>query len=588
VALDGIVLANIVNEIKSLILGGRIDKIYQPEPDEIIILARGSGNNHRILLSAHSNHPRVHLTAIQKKNPDTPPMFCMLLRKHLSGGKLIDIFQPDFERIVEFHIESLDELGDLSTKRLIIEIMGRHSNIILTDNQYRILDSIIHVSKDKSSIREVLPGRTYVRPPSHDKMNPLEVENGDYSNYLKGSKGTKLQKSIYQSFSGISPTIASEICLRAGLDSSIYLEEITDESKQALDKAMANIFSKIKVNLFSPQLIVSPKNNEPVEFSSIDMMQFIGYKKQVYPSISEVIEAYYGEKDKISRIKQKSGDIHKIIQNNLERCYKKKDLQLQKLKDVSHREHLKIYGELITANIYSIKKGMTFFETINFYDENMPNIAISLDPILTPSQNAQKYFKQYNKAKRAAIALEEQLNQVEEEIQYLDSLLMATQTSTDESDINDIRHELQEQGYIKSKKQNKSKGQIKSKPLHFISQEGFDIYVGKNNRQNDELTLKFASSLDLWFHTKDISGSHVIIKTKGEEIPKNTILAAANLAAFFSKARLSSNVPVDYTFKKNVKKPGGAKPGMVIYDNQKTLYITPDEVEIKKLIHKGK
>lgn len=582
-ALDGIVISNIVYEIKSLMLGGRIDKIYQPEADEIIMSVRGGGSNYRILFTSHSNHPRLHITNEQKKNPATPPVFCMLLRKHLSGGKLIDIIQPHFERIIEFHIESLNEMGDLCSKKLIIEIMGRHSNIILTDNQDRILDSIIHVSKDKSSVREVLPGRTYVRPPSQNKMNPLSLQNDAFGKNLIGNNGTKLQQSIYKSFSGISPVVASEICHRANLNGSLYLEELTDENKSSISDIMNSLFTLVKNNSFIPQIIINPNTNEPIEFSSINMTQFIDYEKQEFNSISEVVELYYRKKDNISRIKQKSSDIHKIIQNNLERCYKKKDLQLQKLKDVSDREHLRIYGELITANIYAVSKGMNSFNTINFYDEKQPQITIPLDPVLTPSGNAQKYFKQYNKAKRANIALIEQIKQTEEEIQYLESLLTATESSTDETDINDIRFELREQGYIKMRNQKKSKPQQKSKPLHYISRDGFDIYVGKNNRQNDELTLRFASPSDLWFHTKDIPGSHVIIKTQNNTIPKTTIIDAANLAAFYSKAKTSSNVPVDYTQKRFVKKPNGARPGMVIYDNQTTVYITPDESLINTL-----
>lgn len=585
-ALDGIVISNIVYEIKQLLLGGRIDKIYQPESDEIILHTRGKGNSYRLLLTSHSTHPRLHFTSHNKKNPETPPMFCMLLRKHLSGGKILDVIQPDFERIVEFHIEALNEMGDLCTKKLIIEIMGRHSNIILTDSENRILDSIIHVSKDKSSVREVLPGRIYVRPPSQDKMNPLSVLNNDFANFLKGTNGTKLQQSIYKSFSGISPIIASEICYKANLDTSLYLEELTEENKTALSNVMQHLFGLIKNNSFTPQIIFHPDTNEPIEFSSIEMNQFIGYKKQKFDSISQVIELFYAEKDNLSRIKQKSNDIHKIIQNNLERCYKKKDLQIQKLKEVSNREYLRLYGELITANIYTITKGMNSFETINFYEEEQPKVTIPLDPTLTPSENAQKYFKQYNKAKRTHLALIEQLKQTEEEIQYLESLLTATESSTDESDINDIRYELKEQGYLKMRNPKKSKAQLKSKPLHFYSSDGFDIYVGKNNRQNDDLTLRFASPTDLWFHTKDIPGSHVIIKTQNKEVPHTTIIEAANLAAFYSKAKTSSNVPVDYTQKKHVKKPNGAKPGMVIYDHYNTIYITPDESKIKNLIIK--
>ncbi|HOQ15901.1 MAG TPA: NFACT RNA binding domain-containing protein [Defluviitaleaceae bacterium] len=585
-ALDGLVISNIVYEIKKLMLAGKIDKIYQPESDEIILQIRGNGANYRLLLNSNSNYPRSHITNIQRKNPLSPPMFCMLLRKHLSGGKLIDVVQPDFERIIEFHIENINELGDLTVKKLIIEIMGRHSNIILTDEKNCILDSVIRVSKDKSSVREVLPGKIYQRPPSQDKINPLSLEEADFVTQLKGNKGTKLQQTIYKTFTGISPLVASEICHRANIDVSAYLEELRDEDLKRLSKVMNGIFKQVKANLFQPQIIYDPHTGEPVEFSSIDLSQFTGYAKKYYDSVSEAIEDYYKVKDRLSRIKEKSRNIHKIIQNNLERCYKKKEIQIRQLQEVSDCDYLRVFGELITSNIYSISKGMTSFTTVNFYDENMTELTIPLDPVLTPAQNAQYYFNKYNKAKRTKNAVQEQLKRVNEEISYLESLLSSLEASTDIEDIEDIKKELQEEGYIKNKKGKSSNEKVKSKPLHFKSAEGFDIYVGKNNRQNDELTLHSAPT-DLWLHTKDIPGSHVIIKTENKEVPEETLLLAAHLAAYYSKARNSSNVPVDYTLRKNVKKPRGAKPGMVIYENQKTLYITPDEIKIKQLISKS-
>lgn len=587
-ALDGIVISNIVYEIKKLMLDGRIDKIYQPESDEIIIQIRVSKTNYRLLVSSNSNHPRSHVTNIQKKNPQSPPMFCMLLRKHLTGGKLIDVIQPDFERIIEFHIENNNELGDLTVKKLIIEIMGRHSNIILTDDKNLILDSIVRVTKDKSSIREVLPGRTYQRPPSQDKINPLKLMDADYGKHLKGNNGTKLQQAIYKSFTGISPLIASEICHRANIDASTYLEELKDNDIKRISEIMKDIFNSIRENSFNPQIIYDPNTEAPIEFSSIDLTQFTNYKKKNYDFVSELIEDYYKEKDNLSRIKQKSKDIQKIIQNNLERCYKKKDIQSRQLKDVSDCDYLRIFGDLITSNIYNISKGMTSYTTINFYEDNLSEVIIPLDPVLTPAQNAQKYFSKYNKAKRTKEALIEQLKLVNEEIAYLESLLSSIESSTDIEDIEDIKKELQEQGYVKNKKGKVHNEKIKSKPLHFKSDEGFDIYIGKNNRQNDELTFRLAGPMDLWLHTKDIPGSHVIIKTENKEVPEATLLMAANLAAYHSKAKNSSNVAVDYTLRKNVKKPKGAKPGMVIYENQKTIYVTPDEIKIKKSLSKKK
>lgn len=577
-ALDGVVLSNIIYELKNLLLGGRIDKIYQPEKDEIIISVRSLGNNYKLLLTSSASHARVHLTKIQKDNPAVAPMFCMVLRKHISGGKIIAINQPNFERILNIDIESLNEMGDTTIKTLVIEIMGKHSNIMLLDEQGIIIDSIKHISHDTSSVREVLPGKKYVLPPSQNKLNILQLDELSFKNILS-KKGIKIQNLIYQSYSGISPSLASEICFRANVYADNYFEQLNDNDIKNLFNAFNNLRTIIIENNFSPEIIFD--NKTIIDFSSIEMTQYKSYSKQKYDSISEVIERFYADKDSSSRIKQKSHDLHRLLMSNIERCIKKKEIQTKTLKDIEQKDKWKLYGELITANVYNIQKGFTNFETVNFYDENSPLVKIKLDSKLTPIENAQKYFNKYNKAKRTFIALQEQIKQNDNELKYLETTLASLDNSFDEENIIEIHSELAEEGYIKKRRIKKGERIKKAKPIHYISSDEFDIYVGKNNKQNDELTLRFASSNDMWLHTKDIPGSHVIIKTKGFDIPKTTIEEAAILAAFYSKGRNSSNVAVDYTLKKNVKKPNGAKPGMVIYEQNKTLYVTPNEQIIK-------
>lgn len=583
-ALDGFAISSIIHQLKEHILGGRVDKIYQPEKDEIILQIRNNKNAYRLMLTANASSPRIHFTNIQKDNPINAPLFCMVLRKHLSSGKIINITQPNFERIVNIHIESINELGDYSEKILVFEIMGKHSNIILIDDKNKILESIKHISFDKSSVREVLPSKEYKLPPSNDKINPLEITLDSFKERLNNAK-SKIQPFIYKTYNGISPVLASEICSRAGVDASDDVLELSDDKINAIFNAILDVTNIVKCNNFKPQVIFN-QDTSVLDFTVFNFTLFQSFDKKYFDSISELLEFFYKTKDLTYRLNQKSQDLKKLISQNIERCVKKKQIQQKTLKDIEDRDTLKLYGELITANIYAIQKGMKEVVLNNFYSENFEEIKIKLDENLTPSENAQKYFKKYNKEKRTFIALQEQIKQNDEELLYLESVLNSVQTCLDEYDIKEIRAELFEQGFLKKQKNVKGKKQKeikKAKPMHFISSDGFDIYVGKNNTQNDELTLRFAKSLDMWFHTKDIAGSHVIVVSNGKEIPNSTLNEAANLAAFYSKASNSSLVPVDYTPKKFVKKPNGAKPGMVIYETNKTAYITPDENLIKSL-----
>lgn len=581
-AFDGITIAGVIHEMKENIIGGRIDKIYQPEKDEIVLSVRSFGRGFKLLLTSNASHPRLHFTTASKENPKSPPAFCMVLRKHLNGGKILDVTQPGFERIVNLHIESMNELGDFTRKKLIIEVMGRHSNLILVDDNDVILDSAKRVSLNTSSYREVLPGRQYIFPPSKNKLDTMELEEESFLSVLSSRENHKIQNAIYEAYTGISPVMASEICFRADADSSDFCLNLSEEGRKKLFQSFSEVVGLVKSYGFAPEIIKDEKEKS-VDFSAVEMKQFFNYKKERYESVSGMLEDYYAKRDGLYRITQKSSDLRRLVLTNIERCVKKKEIQQNTLKETLNRESLRLYGELITANIHNIQKGMTTLTTVNFYDEAQNEITIPLDPTLTPSENAQKYFKKYNKAKRTFEALKTQIKQNDGELDYLDGVLSSIEYSADERDIAEIRSELMEQGFIKFSRKAKNKQEKKSKPLHFISSDGFDIYVGKNNNQNDELTLKFARAADIWLHTKNIPGSHVIIASNNKTITETAITEAAHLAAFYSKGKNSSLVPVDYTEKRNVKKPSGAKPGFVIYEKNKTAYITPDYELVQRL-----
>lgn len=581
-AFDGITVSAIKAEIEDKILGGRIDKVYQPEKDEIILGIRSMGQAYKLLLTSNASNPKFHFTQTNPSNPMTPPLFCMVMRKHLQSGKIIKIEQPDFDRILNIYVESLNELGDYSVKKLVLEIMGRHSNIILTDENNTILDCIKHIGHDTSSVREVLPGREYTLPPSQGKINTLELDNNNFNEVLENNPSFEIQSVIYKNYTGISPIAASEICYRANVNGSTPVETLTDIQKEIVFNKFAGLVEDIKANRFYPESITNEKG-KTIDFSPIEMTQFNGLEIKKYTSISELIESFYANRDFAYRIGQKTQDLRKLITQNIERCIRKKDIQMQTLRSIKNRDELRLKGELLTANIYSIKKGMTTVELPNYYSENQELVAIELDSNKTPSENAQKYYKAYNKAKRTFEALKDQIKSNDEELAYLESVLTSVNNCTDEQDVKEIRRELREEGYVKKVKNQKDKSKKYSVPLHFISQDGFDIYVGKNNIQNDELTLKFARPRDIWMHTKNIPGSHVIIVANGQTIPDTTLNEGAMLSAFYSKAKNSSKVPVDYTEKKNVKKPNGSKPGFVIYETNKTAYITTSEEEIKKI-----
>jgi predicted ribosome quality control (RQC) complex YloA/Tae2 family protein len=582
-AFDGITIAGIISEIKKKALGGRIDKIYQPEADEIVLNIRSLGSAYKLNLSANPSHPRLFFSDRQYTNPQNPPLFCMVLRKHLQSGKIIDITQPSFERIINIYVESLNEMGDYSVKRLILEVMGRHSNLILVDENDIVLDCAKHITHDKSSVREVLPGKKYELPPSQNKQDTLSLTREGFMPLTEQAGDKKLQALIYTNYTGISPQTADELCYRAGLDSSDRVSQLTEEQSERLYTAFSAMVDEIKREDFHPELAYD-EAGKITDFAPYPMQRFAGLEKRRFDSMSELIEFYYAHKDFVYRMNQKTQDLKHLIGSNLERCARKKELQQRTLKEIEGRDTYQLYGELLTANIYSVSKGMTSVSLPNYYAEDMAEITIPLDGNLTPSENAQKYFKRYNKEKRTFVALQEQIAQNDEELEYLESVLTSVASCVDEQDIKDIREELKEQGYIKRIKQQKGmKSSKHSSPMHFVSDDGFHIYVGKNNKQNDELTLRFAKGCDIWLHTKQIPGSHVIIVTEGAAVPNTTLTQAATLAAYYSKGQTSSLVPVDYTEKRNVKKPNGSKPGFVIYTTNQTAYITPSEEAVNKI-----
>ncbi|HZK38109.1 MAG TPA: NFACT RNA binding domain-containing protein [Clostridia bacterium] len=589
-ALDGCVIAALTHELKSRLCAGRIDKIYQPETDEIVFAIRNKGNNYRVLLSANSNYPKIHFTKFNKENPMIPPNFCMVLRKHLLGGRIIDIIQPQFERMVKLIIESSDELNILKTKELIIEMMGRHSNIILINYEdNKIIDSIKRIPLSISRYRQVLPGIKYTMPPSQNKINPLEIGTGDFftSVIQNKDKRTSIYKALYMSFTGISPLLSREICYRSSVDENTILSNLDNQTMDSIYKNFTDIIDKIKTKDFTPTIYYDSTIEKYIDFSSIEISHLNYYEKHLFESTNDMLEDFYLKRDSMERIKQRTGDLRKNIRIKLDRMYNKLNNLNMDLKKGYDAKKYRLYGNLITANIYQIEKGQDEIELVNFYDEGYNIINIPLDKRLTPAQNAQKYFKIYNKAKTAIYEINKQIKKTKAEIGYLEQIIINIEQCTHMSDIEEIRAELEETGILKRKitKKGIDSGK-KSNYLKYISSEGFEILVGKNNKQNNDITFKISSKEDLWFHVKDMPGSHVVLRQEGKTPGDSSILEAATLAAYHSKAKNSTKVAVDYTQRKNVKRQHGAKPGMVIYDNYSTILVDSDERSAFKNVKK--
>ena len=578
-AFDAVTVRCITEELCEKLVNGRIDKIHQPEKDEITINIRTLTDSYKLVLSASSAHPRVHFTEVSKKNPITAPMFCMLLRKHIGSGKITAIEQVGFERIIRFSIESYDELGDLTTKYLIAEIMGRHSNIILTNCDMKIIDCIKHIDFTISSVRQLLPGLTYTAPPEQDKTDLIRIADSvkiDFSSPVQSA-----DKAILSSIAGISPLTAREIVYKAFGRTDVKNGELTDSGKNKILYETVRIAKDVNSNNFSPCMIINSTGGKLMEFSAIPITQYESLAEvRSFDNISVLLDTFYSTRDMHERMRQKGADLVKLLSNNIERVSKKLVILNKTIADAENKDKHKIYGDLLMANLYALEQGQKSAEVQNYYEENAPIVKIPLDPQLTPSQNAQKYYKKYNKAKTAEVEAAKQIESAKSDLEYLESTLTEVEIADTEADLNAIRAELIAEGYLNRRVNPKKQKQSASKPMHFVSSDGFDIYVGKSNNQNDYLTTKFANSSDLWFHTKNIHGSHTVIKLGlDKDVPKRTITEAAQLAAYYSKGRDSSQVPVDFTQIKNVKKPNGAKPGMVIYDSYNTIYVTPKELK---------
>ncbi len=570
-AFDGITIACIRKELAAALTGGRIIKIAQPQADALLLTVRSGRAQHRLFLSASASLPLAYLTPDNMTSPLTAPNFCMLLRKYIQNGKIIAVTQPGLERILRLDIEHVNDLGDLCQKSLLIEIMGKHSNLIFCDDHETIIDSIKHVSAAVSSVREVLPGRPYFIPQTQDKADPLTASRDSFGALLP-ARALPVYRALYMTYTGISPIIAQEICHRAGLDADRPAQTLTKDELERLWQAFSPLMDQVRSGTFSPVIVY--ENASPREYACIPLTVYAESKRRDYDSVSVLLHAYYAEKNAITHVRQKSADLRRIVQTALERNVKKYDLQLAQIKDTEKKELYKVYGELLNTYGYGLAPGSKSMEARNYYTGEM--ITVPLDPLLTPQENAKKYFDKYGKMKRTSEALSELTGKVRTEINHLESIAASLDIALKEADLVQIKEELIESGYIRRKGGTK-KARITSRPLHYQSSDGYDIYVGKNNYQNDELTFHFAEGKDWWFHAKGMAGSHVILKADRDgEIPDRAFEEAGRLAAYYSRARDQQKAEIDYTLKKNVKKPGGSAPGFVVYYTNYSLVINPD------------
>lgn len=572
--LDAVYLTHVTSELQQTLSGAKIDKIHQPSRDEVVISLHSRGGSFRLLLSANPSHPRAHVTTAQYENPATPPMFCMLLRKHLAGGRLTEISQPPMERVLDFSFLCTDEFGEEVTRHLIIEIMGRNSNLILCGGDNRIIDCVRRVDYEMSQQRQVLPGLFYRLPPAQSKANPLETSLTQISSWLEVINApTHPDGFLLDHFSGISPLIARELVCR--FDPELEdLNLLPGSTRYTFAAYLKKSFDQIGSGEGTPYLLL--RSGSPWDFTYLPILQYgSSVESRPQESFSQLLDQFYAKKDAAARMKSKSSAITKTVTNLRNRTARKLANQRKELAATQDRDRLRICGELVTANLYRIQRGQTLLVAENYYDPDLKPLEIPLSPMLSPQQNAAKYFKDYNKAKNAENYLTDQIEKGQAELTYLESILEELSRAENERDLNEIRNELTSGGYIKSTGTKKRMKVSPSSPMEFCSSEGFRIRVGRNNTQNDLLTLKSSRKTDLWLHTQKIHGSHVIISCEGQKPGEATLTEAAQLAAYYSQARESQNVPVDYTIVKNVKKPVGAKPGMVIYDHYNTMYVTP-------------
>ena len=570
--LDALCLTAVAGEVRAAVQGGKIDKIYQPTRDEVVLYIRGPAGNVRLLLSANPGHPRAHLTERNRENPEQPPMFCMLLRKHLQGARILELNQPPLERILDFRLETLDELGDRVERRLVLEAMGRSANLLLLDGEGRIVDCTRRVDGDLArGQRQLLPGLFYRQPPAVDKLNPFTLSPEELRLVLSNPLGKAWDKLLLDSFTGLSPLVARELAFRAGDDSEKLAAEL-----EKLGKA-------VEENRFTAYLLV--REGKPVDFTFLPVLQY-GPETESIPreSFSALLDDFFSDRESAERVRQRGQDLVKSVTSARDRTARKLGNQARELEATKNRERLRELGDILTSNLHLMEKGMSTFRTMDFYDPEGGEVDIPLDPLLTPQQNAAKYYKEYNKAKTAEEMLTIQIEKGEKELEYLNSVLENIALAEGEKDLQEIRQELTETGYLRRPKTAAKRAKrVSGKPMEFRSSAGLRISVGKNNSQNDLLTTKLAYKSDIWLHTQKIHGSHVILWLEGGEADARSLTEAAQLAAYFSQARDGSKVPVDYTPVKYVKKPAGARPGMVVYTTYQTAVVEPDAELAKKL-----
>ena len=582
--LDALCLSGVVAELKPILTGAKIDKVHQPGRDEIILALRLGRGNGRLLLSASPNHPRLQMTELSRENPDAPPMFCMLLRKHLMGGRILSVEQPHLERIVELRLEVLDELGDRKERRLILEAMGRRANLVLVDDQGRIVDCLRRVDGDMSARRQLLPGLFYRLPPAMDKADPTALDEEGWLRQVEQAPGeSRVDHWLLDTFGGWSPLVCREIAFRAGGRVDVTFDELGPQGRVRVAEAAEMLLNSVKENSFMPTVISIEKRPKDFTFFPAEQYEEAG-ACAAYPTFSALMDRFYEQRENQERIRQKGQDLIRSVTNARDRTARKIANQQRELDATQDRERLRQFGDIITSNLHTMERGMATLRALDFYDPEGAEVDIKLDPLLTPQQNAAKYYKEYNKAKTAEEMLTIQLEKGRRELDYLNSVLENITLAEGERDLQEIRQELADTGYLRRQIKGKDKSRrLSPKPMEFRSTAGLRISVGKNNVQNDLLTCKQAFKSDIWFHTQKIHGSHVILWTGGAQPDLQSLNEAACLAAWFSQGRESGKVPVDYTPVKYVKKPAGARPGMVVYTTYETAWVTPDEGLVKRL-----
>lgn len=582
--LDALCLSGVVAELKPILTGAKIDKVHQPGRDEMILALRLGRGNGRLLLSASPNHPRLQMTELSRENPDAPPMFCMLLRKHLMGGRILSVEQPHLERIVELRLEVLDELGDRKERRLILEAMGRRANLVLVDDQGRIVDCLRRVDGDMSAQRQLLPGLFYRLPPAMEKADPTALDGGEWLRRVEQAPGeSRVDHWLLDTFGGWSPLVCREIAFRAGGRVDVTFDELGPQGRVRVGEAAEALLKTVRENNFTPTVISVEKRPKDFTFFPAEQYEEAG-ECTAYPTFSALMDRFYEQRENQERIRQKGQDLIRSVTNARDRTARKLANQQRELEATQDRERLRQFGDIITSNLHAMERGMATLRAMDFYDPDGGEVEIKLDPLLTPQQNAAKYYKEYNKGKTAEEMLTIQLEKGRRELDYLNSVLENITLAEGERDLQEIRQELADTGYLRRQIKGKDKDRrLSPKPMEFRSTAGLRISVGKNNMQNDLLTCKQAFKSDIWFHTQKIHGSHVILWTGGAQPDLQSLNEAACLAAWFSQGRESGKVPVDYTPVKYVKKPAGARPGMVVYTTYETAWVTPDESLVKRL-----